>query len=220
MTAVTDDMTRLRAYIETLAEAGEKQLPPEPKLAELLDVSRGRLRTLLKKMENEGVIWRHVGKGTFVGQREIDPKSPEWSEGISLGEIIDARRVLEPQIAAQAAISARPADVAALERCLADLAAARSYTQWKMLDERLHRLIAKATHNSLLVLLYDTLRSEGRSGLDARLNEVFGDNTAPHDTDAQHAAIVAAIKSGSPDRAQEQMNLHLNYVRAQLFGLR
>ncbi|MCM2293302.1 FCD domain-containing protein [Allorhizobium sp. BGMRC 0089] len=220
MTNATGDMARLRAYIEKLAEDGEKQLPPEPKLAELIDVSRGRLRTLLKKVEDEGVIWRHVGKGTFVGQRQIDPKSPEWTEGISLGDMMDARRVLEPQIAAQAAIAARPADLAALERCLSDLASTRSYTQWKLLDERLHRLIAEATHNSLLVLLYDTLRSQGRSGLDSRLNDVFGEDMAPHDTNAQHASIVAAIKSGNPDRAEEQMNSHLNYVRARLFGLR
>jgi len=215
-----EDLVRLRSFIEEAAFGGNAQLPPEPKLAELLDVSRGRLRTLLKKLEDEGTIWRHVGKGTFVGPRELDPASPKWFEGISLGDIMDARRVLEPQLAAQAAINARPTDIAALDRCMAEMEGVSSYLQWKRLDERLHRLIAEATHNSLLLLLYDTLRAQVRSGLDTRLQEVFGHENAPKDTTDQHNAIVLAIKSGNPDRAEAEMREHLAHVRARLFGLR
>ena len=214
------DLVRLRSFVEEAASSGNPQLPPEPKLAEILDVSRGRLRTLLKKLESEGMIWRHVGKGTFAGPRELDSTSPKWSEGISLGDIIDARRVLEPQLAAQAAINARPADIAALEHCMAEMEEASSYLQWKRLDERLHRLIAEATHNSLLLLLYDTLRAQGRSELDLRLKEVFGHENAPKDTTDQHSAIVSAIKSGNPDRAEAEMRDHIAHVRALLFGLR
>ena len=58
------DMTRLRAYIEALED--ETQLPPEPRLAEEVGMSRGRLRTLLKRLEAEGTIWRHVGKGCLL----------------------------------------------------------------------------------------------------------------------------------------------------------
>ena len=220
MTDAKDDLSRLRRLIDEIAAGEDRQVPPEPRLAELLNVSRGRVRTLLKKLEAEGVIWRHVGKGTFVGEREIDPSSTAWFEGISLGDIMDARRVLEPQLAAQAAISAHPSDIVALERCLSDMNDVSSYLQWKRLDERLHRLIAEATHNSLLLLLYDTLRIRCRSGLDSRLNEVFGRDDAPLKTNAQHVDIVSAIKSGDPDAAERTMRNHLNYVRARLFGLR
>ncbi|MDO6966689.1 FadR/GntR family transcriptional regulator [Rhizobium alvei] len=219
MTSESDDL-RLRAFIDTTIQQGEPQLPPEPRLAELINVSRGRLRTLLKRLEEEGVIWRHVGKGTFVGPRQIDPSSPGWSEGISLGDIMDARRLLEPQLAASAAISARPADVVALERCIAEMSETQSYLQWKRLDERLHRLIAEATHNGLLLLLYDTLRNQGRAGLDQRLNAVFGKDSAPLETNRQHAAIVSAIKAGDPSAAEQEMLRHLDQVRARLFGLR
>jgi len=220
MPEANHDLMRLRSFVEEAASGGNAQLPPEPRLAEILDISRGRLRTLLKKLESEGMIWRHVGKGTFVGPRELDSASPKWSEGISLGDIMDARRLLEPQLAAQAAINARPADIAALDRCMAEMEDAPSYLQWKRLDERLHRLIAEATHNSLLLLLYDTLRAQGRSELEMRLREVFGHENAPKDTTDQHNAIVSAIKSGNPDRAEAEMRDHLAHVRARLFGLR
>ncbi|MGG7518358.1 FadR/GntR family transcriptional regulator [Allorhizobium undicola] len=219
MTQEHDDL-RLRAFIDTTLQRGDPKLPPEPRLAELIDVSRGRLRTLLKRLEEEGVIWRHVGKGTFVGPRILDPKSPDWFEGISLADIMDARRLLEPQLAANAAISARPADVAGLERCVAEMSSTSSYVQWKRLDERLHRLIAEATHNSLLLLLYDTLRNQGGTGLDQRLNAVFENDSAPVETNRQHAAIVNAIKSGDPNAAEQEMREHLDQVRAKLFGLR
>lgn len=215
-----DDLSRLRAYIDERIARGDLQLPPEPKLAEELAVTRGRVRTLLKRLEEEGAIWRHVGKGTFVGQRALDVASPEWLDDISLGDIMDARKALEPQLAAQAAIAARPADIQALERCLAEMTEASSYPQWKRLDERLHRLIAEATRNSLLLLLYDTLRTQGRASLDARLNEVFASQSAPSETDKQHSAIVAAIKSGDPDRAEKEMRTHLIKVRERLFGIR
>jgi DNA-binding FadR family transcriptional regulator len=220
VTELSDDLMRLRAFVEKASHDGELQLPPEPKLAELIDVSRGRLRTLLKKLEEEGAIWRHVGKGTFIGPRTMDTNSPDWFDGISLGDIMDARRLLEPQLAAQAAISARPSDLSALDQCLSELSHTSSYVQWKRLDERLHRMIAEATHNSLLLLLYDTLRGQGRAGLDARLNEVFGQDSAPHETNSQHSLIVSAIKTGNPDEAEKQMRQHLSHVRARLFGLR
>ncbi len=110
----TDDLMRLRSYIEASATRGETQLPPEPRLSEVLGVSRGRLRTLLKRVEDDGLIWRHVGKGTFIGQRELSPASPGWAADISLGDVMAARQVLEPQLAAQAAIAARAADLTSM----------------------------------------------------------------------------------------------------------
>lgn len=220
MPDANEALMRLRAFVEEAALSGNTQLPPEPKLAELLDLSRGRLRTLLKKLENEGMIWRHVGRGTFVGPRGIDVANPSWLEGISLGDIMDARVVLEPQLAAQAAINARPADIAALHHCMAEMQNSPSYLHWKRHDERLHRLVAEATHNSLLLLLYETLRGQGRAALDTRLRDVFSAENAPRDATDQHGGIVSAIKSGNPERAELEMRKHLAHVRARLFGLR
>lgn len=215
-----DDLNRLHRFIEDCAARGESQLPPEPKLSEALGVSRGRLRTLLKRIEDDGLIWRRVGKGTFIGQRNLSAAVPEWAADISLGDVMAARQLLEPQLAAQAAIAARPADVAALERCIVDMEQTQSYSQWKLLDERLHRLIAAATQNSLMLVLYDTLRTLGRAGLDTRLANIFGEERAPHATNVQHRDIVMAIAASDPARAEKAMLDHLASVRSLLFGLR
>lgn len=216
-----DDAARLREYVEQIAGSGGQRLPPEPKLSEALGLSRGRLRTLLKRLEDEGVIWRHVGKGTFVGPRQVSAGDEAVAAEISVDGIMDARLALEPQLAAYAAIHATPADVAALEQCLEGLAAADSFAVWRRLDDKLHRAVAQATHNVLLLLLHDTLRQQVRDSLEGRFEEVFGSLSGPKEgTDGEHRAIVDAIRGHNPGRAEQAMRTHLQSVRGHIFGLR
>lgn len=215
------DVTRLREYVDVAMRQGEERLPPEPKLCEELGVSRGRLRTMLKYLENEGTIWRHVGKGTFIGPRQVQVNDKSAATSISVDDIIDARLLLEPQLAAQAAIHATPADIVTIDRCLADMASANSFPLWKRLDEKLHRTIAEATHNALLLMMYDVLRSWVKLSLDARIEAVYGDAPTPKQTtDRAHELIAEAIRTHNPEAAEEAMREHLRAVRVHLFGLR
>ncbi|NKJ42310.1 MULTISPECIES: FadR/GntR family transcriptional regulator [unclassified Novosphingobium] len=218
--AEDEDLARLRALLDETAARGEERLPPEPRLGETLGVSRGRLRTLLRRLEEEGAIWRHVGKGTFIGPRQM-VEVRDFAASFSVGDILGARLILEPQLAAEAAIHATDEDLAAMDACLADMAEPPSFLHWKRLDERLHREIAKAAHNVLLVLLYDTLRTQMKATLDRRLEQVFGAEPGPKtDTDAHHAHVVAAIRQHDPAEAERAMREHLVAVRRHLFGVR
>lgn len=214
------EYARLRTLIDEALERGESRLPPEPRLSEELGISRGRLRTLLKKLEREEAIWRHVGKGTFVGPRKlIDPPSGNWS--FSMDDILQARLAIEPQLAAQAAMHCNADDLAALEACLAEMQQAPSMSQWKRLDERLHRTIAQATHNPLLLALYDTLRSQMKDTLDKRIDQVLGTAPVPkEETEAEHFRMVQAIRDHDPLAAKAAMRDHIRSVRERLFGLR
>lgn len=222
MNSIDDDIIRLRNYIE--ARTGTQdgpRLPPEPKLCETLSMSRGRLRTVLKRLESEGLIWRHIGKGTFIGPRQIQADDDSLSAAISMDDLLDARMLLEPQLAAQAAIHATLADITAMEQCLSEMEASGPFMHWKRLDERLHRTIAEATHNALLLVLYDTMRTQVRINLDSRIEAVYSPMTGPReDTDDEHRQLVDAIRTHNPDRAEQAMREHLRSVRTRLFGQR
>lgn len=216
-----DDATRLRKYIETLLQNGEQRLPPEPKLSEVIGCSRGRLRTLLKYLEDEGVIWRHVGKGTFIGPKQVSAGDDTIATEISVDGIIGARLALEPQLASYAAIYATPADIVLLDQCLQGMARAETFTEWRRLDEKLHRSIALATHNVLLLMLYDTLHTQVKDILEDRFQEIFGNLSGPKETtDGEHKAIVDAIRGHNVTLAEQSMRLHLQSVRNHIFGLR
>ncbi|WAC59031.1 FadR/GntR family transcriptional regulator [Brevundimonas sp. SL130] len=222
-TNIEADIDRLRAFVEAIAGEGDGgRLPPEPRLSETLGISRGRLRTLLKRLEDEGRIWRHVGKGTFAGPRRVAAADNSWAASVSVDDIMDARLLLEPQLAAQAAVHATPADITGLQQCLTEMSAPPSFLHWKRLDEKLHRAIAVSTHNVLLLMLYDSLRSQIHARLDGRLETVYGATASSAKTvsDDEHQACVDAIAAHDPTRAEQAMRDHLRSVRTHLFGLR
>lgn len=216
-----DEWARLHSLIEARERDGDLRLPPEPRLCEEIGVTRSRLRGLLKRAEDQGLIWRHVGKGTFVGARPTVREEALQNLSASVDDLFDARILLEPQLAAQAALHATTQDVAALEAVLTDMESAPAFQEWQRLDARLHRLIARATHNALMVLLYDSLRVPMRFGLESRMEEVFSGLLKPRAaTYDEHRAIVDAIATRHPAKAEQVMRDHIVSVRDQLFGSR
>ncbi len=216
-----DDLDRLKTYVDETAARGETRLPPEPRLSEVLGISRGRLRTLLRRLEEEGALWRHVGKGTFIGARDSVEVRPTSTPSFSVGDVFAARILLEPLLAAEAAIHADAANLAAIDGCLAEMGRSDSFVQWKRLDERLHREIARASNNTLLLMLYDALRTQIKQTLDVRLEQVFSGTRGPMEsTDSEHLRVIEAIRTHDPMAAEGAMRDHLTSVRTRLFGLR
>ncbi|MDH5557125.1 MAG: GntR family transcriptional regulator, partial [Alphaproteobacteria bacterium] len=92
-----------------MLEAGDyplnSRLPPERDLCEKFGVKRAVLRKSLAKLEADGHIWRHVGKGTFVGS----PTSNLLDDISSIAnrtnpsEVMQARLTVEPELARLAA---------------------------------------------------------------------------------------------------------------------
>lgn len=61
----------LRASIESGGLAPGEQLPGEPELCRLFDVSRTVIRQALRELEYQGLIYRTKGRGTFVAEPKI-----------------------------------------------------------------------------------------------------------------------------------------------------
>jgi DNA-binding FadR family transcriptional regulator len=210
---------RLRAYIDDALRERRDRLLPEPELAELLDIPRGRLRTHLKRLEKDGFIWRHVGKGTFVGPRTTPLFDSTAIGSVSPSDVMEGRLMIEPLLAGKAAVHARRSDITVMERCLEENRGATSYVAWKHGDDRLHRIIAEAAQNPLLLVLHDVIHGHARKLISERMEQALGHSPVPvENSNREHAAIVAAIGKHDPDGAEAAMRKHLTSIRALLFG--
>ena len=218
MTDIAESIAELRRYIDALDHSSEQRLPPEPVLAERLGITRSRLRTVLKRLEADGTIWRHVGKGTFIGPRAATAVG-QIAGGASAADLFDARLLIEPLLAARAATQASASEIAAMQTCIDGMRQSESFQHWKRLDERLHRMIADASHNAFLITFHDMLRAEAQQTVEARVRSVYGEPEHPRDiVENEHRAIVTAIAEHDPAEAAQAMRRHIASVRTSLFG--
>ena len=215
---VLDPLTQLRAYLARPELPIDSRLPPERELAEHLGISRAELRKALEVLEAENQIWRHVGKGTFIGSRPIDTLADVASitRRTNPSEVMRTRLLLEPEVARMAALNATSAQIAEMQACLQRTRAAQTWRQYEAWDNRLHRVIAEATQNTLLLALLDTLNAVRRAVAWGRLR---GERLKPapdHHSFDEHEAIVAAIADRDLDRAAAAMRKHLESVEGNL----
>lgn len=209
----TPVLTLLQAYLAQAQLPADGRLPPERELAEALAVPRGELRKALAAMEAEGQLWRHVGKGTFLGARPIaridDVAAIAARSG--LAELREARLELEPRLARLAA--ERRADVAPMRAAME--ASRRTGLSWRGFegqDARLHRAIAEAAGNLLLLHLFDQLAAIRRVLTWGRARPRPDGPPPDHHSFAEHEAIVAAIAAGQGAAAERAMAAHIGEV--------
>lgn len=220
--AQDDPLTLLRSYIADTEMAIDSRLPPERDLSETLGISRAQLRSALAALEAEGQIWRHVGKGTFIGTRPIETSADATAiaRRTNPAEVMRTRLFLEPEIASLAALNATPADVAEMRVCIRRTRTATSWRQYESWDNRLHRVIGAATQNTLLLALLDTLSAVRRSVTWGRLRANKLRPDPDHHSFAEHDALVDAIEDRDMDRARDCMRIHLESVERNLMRQR
>src|SRR3712207_988299 len=148
---------RLRALLDDSSSGGEQRLPPERTLAAQIGIGRRALRRALEVLEAEGRIWRHQGKGTFLGPRPVDSNAnlEELSKRTNPLEVMDVRLEIEPALARLAALRASNGDVERLLRLAEKTAASSDADSRELWDSALHRAIAEVAGNSLLLAIFD-----------------------------------------------------------------
>jgi DNA-binding FadR family transcriptional regulator len=215
-------LTQLRAYLAQQDLHANTQLPPEREFCEVLGVSRGELRKALAVLEENGELWRHVGKGTFVGTRPFEEITgiAEIAAASNPREVMHARLVIEPILAREAALNATAADIAEMRQCLKASREATTWRQYENCDNRLHRLVAEASHNSLLIALFDTLNAVRRAVVWGRLRNNVDRPPADHHSFREHDALVDAIADRDLTAATAAMDRHLHAVQANLLRFR
>lgn len=216
-----DPVARLRGYIADKGYERGGRLPPERHLTDELGISRATLRKALDALERDGVIWRHVGKGTFVSDGEARrPDSPtsELGRQITPFRMMRARMAIEPAIAREAAVNASRETLARMTRAIDRSKAATTWKEYESQDDAFHRAVAEASDNLLLLSLFDQLNEVRRAVAWGSVTRQTAHPAADHSSFAEHDAIAEAIANRDPGAAYEAMRRHLRSVSQRLFG--
>jgi len=205
---------RLRRHIQDGGYEHNQRLPPERELCGDFGVSRGELRKSLAELESDGLIWRHVGRGTFIGARPvINMDDVAYLEQLARPiKVIEARMAIEPELARLSAAHGTKADFDDMALCARRCREAKDWRTYEAWDNKFHLAIAKATHNKVLFHLFETLNVVRRSIVWGQLRA----SKAPprnHPSFAEHDAIIAAISSRDAITAASLMRAHLKSVR-------
>jgi DNA-binding GntR family transcriptional regulator len=178
----------------------------EADLCSRLHASRGTVRTVLQRLEHEGLVAREPYRGAHV--RAIDAR-----EAV---EITEARAVLEALAARHAALLATDDDLAALRAIHAEMRPSLrkgDLLAYSDANRRLHARIIEASRHATAQRLLNELKAQ-LVRFQYRTILVPG---RPQQSLAEHAALVDAIVRRDPDRAGAAMTAHLNNVVATLY---
>lgn len=196
----------------------DAKLPSERALQDQLGVSRFTLREGLARLQALGLLRIEHGRGAFVrpdvSRRSFeDVLSPMFSHRNPqhLDDLMQARALIEGEVAAQAAAGRSEADLALLEahladgrRCIDDPSAFGKH------DFDFHQALAHLAENAFYRLFLEAIATP--------VSEFLADHAlpAPNRRAAadSHQAIVDAIRRRQPDRARELTRCHINTCHA------
>src|SRR5215475_1931225 len=220
-TRIYEEIVRqVKAMIAEGRLKGGDRLPPERDLAEKFVVSRTSVREALRALESLGLVEIRPGEGTFVRQVSIDALVEPLallmvSQREGIGELFEARRLLEPSLAALAATRATPEEVQEMERILdeqaKEVAAGRTGLAQ---DAQFHAAIGAAAHNRAITRIAHGIMDLLTQSREESLNTPG----RPQRSHESHRRILKAIAERSPRAAEQAMRDHLDTVEALVRG--
>ena len=198
---------RLRQQITSGAWEVGTRIPAEPELTELIGVGRNTIREAVQSLVHAGMLERRQGSGTYViSDSELGNAMGRQIAGAHQRDVLEVRRSLEMETARLAALRRTPEQVThlrALRDARSDAYASGELDHMVTVDLDLHRAIAQATDNPVLVALYETL-------LDAITENIrFNFEHPAHDDDSHHA-LVEAISDGDARAAVREIDQYLS----------
>lgn len=239
---------RVRAYQLVVDQVEEQilagtlkvgdRLPGERDLAARLEVSRAAVREAMRTLEAQGVVRSGVGSGPDAGTVVSAMPSEALTRLLRLhvalanfpvGDVVDARIMLERSSAALAARHATPAALAAIAAPLGameslegaaggadggDRAEVRIYND---LDTAFHIAVAEAGGNRLVADMTTAIREAMRQPILAGLERLgAGWPTVRTTLTGEHRAIHDAIAAGEADRAADLVEAHIRSAQQRL----
>jgi DNA-binding FadR family transcriptional regulator len=227
---------QLRAMIGSGEYPPGSYLPTERELSKQFGVSRTSVREALIALEVLGLVKVRVGDGVTVqapaaaidGDRHVVDQAVRrapWPIDSELAlaadfdaevppfSLLQARRLIEPEAAALAAVNASDAELAGIEAAYQrNIADNREGSTTHPGDRLLHIRIADASGNAAYALLIRHLLGHQYGAMFQRLQQLYTSKDMPHRSELEHATIVAALRERDPKTARRAMRTHLDSV--------
>lgn len=187
---------------------GDK-LPSENKLSQEMGCSRVSVRSAIQKLASLGLVESHQGGGTYVCQLSVDQHLNSVIPYFALSRpdrasMLEFRYIIEVESAALAAQRADPSQITAMHEASKNMAEATTIEEITKYDLEFHYLVAQASHNPILVkvfeILYDTYFSVLRDNV----------TTMGSTGSTYHHMITVAIETRDAELAKLLMRKHLN----------
>jgi GntR family transcriptional regulator, transcriptional repressor for pyruvate dehydrogenase complex len=207
-------VSRLLDLIQQRQLGPGDRLPAERELAASMGVSRSSLREALQALTVLGVTEMRHGTGTYVSSLEPDLLVRHLSFVLSLSEhasdqLFEARKVVEPAMAALAAQRIDDGTVDLLEACLERARVALGDAEAFMeADIELHDAIRVASENAVLGRFMESIRALGL----ASRRRTGARRAVMEQSIKDHEAIVAALRARDPAAASAAMHRHIENV--------
>jgi GntR family transcriptional regulator, transcriptional repressor for pyruvate dehydrogenase complex len=207
----------LSLIAERKLRPGDK-LPPERELAATMQVSRPSLREALRALAMLNIVAIRQGSGTYVSSLKPEVLIEHLDFVFALDdstftELLEARQMLEPGLAAAAAIRATDDELARLRACVGRAVAHVDDPEvFLAADLELHQIISLAAHNQIIARFMDSLT---RLGMASRRRTATLPGVRAQSVQ-DHQAIVDALLRRDAEAAANIMRQHLETVESSL----
>ncbi|GAA4052808.1 FadR/GntR family transcriptional regulator [Nonomuraea sp. NPDC050663] len=200
---------QLKEQITSGSWAMNRKIPTETVLAEQLGVGRNTVREAVRALTHAGLLECRQGDGTYVrATSELSGAMLRRLRQAEQLEILEVRRALEVESARLAATRRNDDDIVRIEAALSARDRAwESGTAEEFVEADLafHMAVVHATHNLVLIDLYEDFSAALRASITAAgtsLNKSY----IPHD------AIARAIAAGDATAAERAGHACMEHI--------
>ena len=184
------------------------KLPGENALGPQLGVGRSTVREAIRRLAGQGVLATRQGAGVFVASLDIVEDWGAVLKKADINSVIEARIAIEVEAAALAAERRSPAELRAIRYAADKRDAQRTDIDTHVdADIAFHRAIVVASHNPILVDLFDSFTLRSRQAMIdlLQLRREFGSDADQH----AHQDILDAIADRDGQTASALARKHL-----------
>ncbi|WZH35690.1 MAG: FadR/GntR family transcriptional regulator [Microbacterium enclense] len=211
-TRVSDELQE--AIASGRFRAGER-LPSERDMSERFGVSRTVIREAIRTLYAKGVLEVSEGRGTQIATvsasrvteaLEVYLRGAQSQDLLRPEHIAEVRETLETRLVELACSRATDDDIAAITAAHERMAAARDPETAATHDAEFHRLLARSTHNALMLTLIESINATMKA---IRSTSLSVEGRLPVALD-EHAAILDAVRARDAEAARRAMRHHLD----------